>query len=89
MVFVVASHYQSFFTAWWYVVTKAIVSLQCFCSRPLTGNFLYNFYFFGYLCASRRRLKFAMHSSCCFEEFVQSDCFAFDQLKITLEGGTK
>ena len=62
----------SFFTAGWYVVTKGNIlsAVLCFCDlradcleSKLTSDRELSIYSFGYPRASRRRLKFARHSS--------------------------
>ena len=81
----------SLFTAGWYVATKgnSLSAVSCFCglradclkSKVTSDKELY-ICFFGYPRASKRRLKFARHSSnVVFEEVVlsQSFCFAFDK----------
>ena len=77
----------SFFTAGWYVVTKgnSLSAVLCFCclragcleSKVTTDKEL-STYFFGYPRGSRRRLKFARHSSNddVFEQFVLSSLIA-------------
>ena len=63
----------SFFTAGWYVVKKGnslSAVLCCFCGlradcleSKVTSDKELSIYFFGYLRASKRHLKFARHSS--------------------------
>ena len=72
-----------FFTAGWYAVTKgnSLSAVFCFCAdclkSKMTSDRDLSIYFFGYPRASRRRLKFARHSSnVVFEEFVLSSRIA-------------
>ena len=62
----------SSFTAGWYVVTKGNIlsAVLCFCGlradcleSKVTSDRELSIYFFGYLRASRRLVKFARHSS--------------------------
>ena len=85
----------SLFTAGWYVVTKGNIlsAVLCFCdlradcleSKVTSDRELSIFdsiYSFGYPRASRRRRKFARHSSnVVFEEFVLSSLIASPLIK--------
>ena len=84
----------SFFAAGWYVVTKdnSFSAVFCFCglradfldleSKMTSDRDLSISYFFGYPRASRRRLKFARHSSNgVFEEFVLSSLISSPLIK--------
>ena len=75
----------------WYVVTKgnSLSAMLHFCSlrancpkSKVTSDKELSIYFFGYPRASRRRLKFARHSSnVVFEEFVLSSLIASPLIK--------
>ena len=77
---------SSLFTAGRYVVTKgnSLSAVLCFCGltadclkSKVTSDKELSIYFFGYPRASRRRFKFARHSSnVVFEEFVLSSLIA-------------
>ena len=79
------------FTVGWYVVTKgnSLSALLRFCGlradclkSKVTFDKELSIYFFGYPHASRRRLKFATHSSnVVFEEFVPSSLIASPLIK--------
>ena len=76
----------SLFTAGWYVVTKGNIlsAVLCFCDlrAEVTSDRELSIYSFGYPRASRRRLKFARHSSnVVFEEFVLSSLIASPLIK--------
>ena len=82
---------SSLFTAGRYVVTKgnSLSAVLCFCGltadclkSKVTSDKELFIYFFGYPRASRRRLKFARHSSnVVFEEFVLSRLIALPLIK--------
>ena len=88
----------SFFTAGWYVVTKgnSLSAVFCFCGlradclgSKMTSDRDLSIYFLGYPRSSRRRLKFARHSSnVVFEEFVLSSLIASRLIKpLLIPGG--
>ena len=81
----------SLFTAGWYVVTKGKIlsAVLCFCDlradcleSKVTSDRELSIYSLGYPRASRRRLKFARHSSnVVFEELVLSSLIASPSIK--------
>ena len=83
--------FSDFFTAGWNAVTKgnSLSAVFCFCGlradcleSKMTSDSDLSIYFFGYPRASRRRLKFARHSSyVVFEEFVLSSRIASPLIK--------